>query len=176
LPYHGGTISHTGVSDEHPCNRALPGPRLSARGVPNWERRDVTVGIAAVCDQGTADPKIVLCTDTKVGDHLGSIDMLKTRPLNPANWVCLTSGIDTDILPTWTLLKAFFTGAQTIDETNVLSLIRNALNRRKLEKTEEFVQGKYAVSYAEFIQRGKSLLPEDQFGLSMAAIELTNTS
>jgi hypothetical protein len=47
---------------------------------PPWERREMTVCIAAICEENTADPKIVLCTDRKISSALGSSEQtLKIR-------------------------------------------------------------------------------------------------
>ena len=34
------------------------------RQIPAWENRDMTVCIAAICEEDT-EPKVILCTDTK---------------------------------------------------------------------------------------------------------------
>ena len=56
------------------------------RELPDWERRTMTVCIAAICNS-PAD-KIVACTDWLVSEPLGSAEtMLKQRQLIPG-WTC----------------------------------------------------------------------------------------
>jgi len=51
-------------------------PRGLWREVPEWERHDMTVCIAAVCDDrtDTLPAKIVLCYDWKVSTAIGSAE------------------------------------------------------------------------------------------------------
>lgn len=131
----------------------------------------MTVCIAAVCEENTPDAKIILATDTKVSGALGSSEtMLKNRFLSPS-WRCLTSGSDTDIIATVALLKKHFRKA-AVDETNVVHVIRTALNERKSEKANELIQGKYAISYTEFLATGRSRLPDDLFRAATTEVEL----
>ena len=75
------------------------------REVPNWEYRDMTVCIAAICDENTDDKKIVVCTDRKISSALGSSEtILKSRALGFEDWRCLTAGSEPDILCTVQLL------------------------------------------------------------------------
>src|SRR5438552_3725069 len=111
----------------------------------------MTVCIAAVCEENSDDPKIILCTDRKVSSALGSAEtMLKSRIIG-TRWRCLTAGKDTDILSLLRLLKNHFMSPSNIDETNVLSLVRNALNERKKEKADEIIQGKFGIPYTDFL-------------------------
>jgi len=142
--------------------------------VPSWELRDMTVCIAAVCEENTDDRKIVLCTDRKISSALGSAETtLKSRSLGVESWRVLTSGADRDIQSTLRLLKQRFSESESIDETNVLSIVRAALNQRKKDKADELVNGRLAISYSEFLERGKKKLPKDIFRAITAEVELT---
>jgi hypothetical protein len=144
------------------------------REVPDWERRDMTVCIAAVCDENTDDPKIVICTDGKAGGALGSAEMtLKIRTVGDRGWRCLTSGADTDILACLPLFRKQFRAPVIDDETNVLGLVRAALFERKRDKAQEIIQGKFAIPYSEFLATGKSRLPDDVFRSATTEVELT---
>jgi hypothetical protein len=117
----------------------------------------MTICIAAICDENTDDRKIILCTDRKVGGALGTAEtMLKSRTLGVAEWRCLTSGTDTEILCALRLLKNHFGRASYIDERNVLKLARDALNERKKDKADELIQGKFGISYDEFLKLERS--------------------
>lgn len=134
----------------------------------------MTVCIAAVCEENTTDPKIILCTDRKVSSALGSSEtMSKVRSIVPNKWSCLTSGTDSHILATLLHLQEQFREHKgTVDETNALSLVRAALNKRKLEMAEECIRGKFGISYTEFMATGKSRLPDDQFRSATTEVEL----
>src|SRR5215469_18865531 len=96
------------------------------------------------------DRKIIICTDRKIGGALGSSEtMLKSRSLGAASWRCLTAGTDSDILCAVRLLKNGFVATEHIDETNALSIVRDALAQRKNEKASELIQGKFGISYAD---------------------------
>jgi hypothetical protein len=68
-------------------------PRGYRREVSPWERRDVTVCIAAACldkdqDKNEGTYRIVLCTDWRVSGVLGSADTkLKIRSLRKGGGV-----------------------------------------------------------------------------------------
>src|ERR1043166_1543481 len=140
------------------------------------ERRDMTVCIAAVCDDNTTAnaAKIIMATDSKISGALGSAEtMLKNRFLTaaPDGWRCLTSGSDTDILATMQIFKNRFRNTK-VDETNVVHIVRSALNERKADKANELIQGKYAISYADFLATGKFRLPDDLFRSAATEVEL----
>jgi hypothetical protein len=132
-------------------------------------RRPVTVCIAAVCYQNN-EAKIVLCTDAKATSPLGSKELILKDHLLSQKWHCLKSGGDDDLNALMPLLKARPRGLGLIDETNIVSSMRTALQDRKLERCNEFTQGRYGLPYAEFLQNGKQQLPEDLFLRDISAI------
>lgn len=154
-------------------------PRGYWRDVPAWERRDVTVCIAAVCEENTDDPKLIACADSKISTALGSSNTaLKIRAMignGGVQWRCLTSGGDEDILAVLRLLKIGFRAAP-VDETNIVHVTRTALHTRKLDKANELVQGKFAIPYAEFLATGKIRLPDDIFRAATTEVELINVN
>jgi hypothetical protein len=148
------------------------------REVPEWERRDVTVCIAAGCLERVGDdeePRIILCTDWRASSALGTAELkLKLRRMYK-EWWCLTSGSETEIETIIPPLKNAFKEAQTIDETNICAIIRNALSARKKEKINEFIQGRYGISYDDFLHFGKDKFPSDihrEAFLSLSEIKL----
>jgi 20S proteasome alpha/beta subunit len=54
-------------------------------------------------------------------------------------------------------------GSTSIDETNITTLLGNALYRRKRAKCEEYVRGRFGISYDDFLQHGKNWLPSNLF-------------
>jgi hypothetical protein len=58
-----------------------------------------------------------------------------------------------------------------LDDTNIVKLIRDALNDRKRALADEFTQGRYGMSYHDFLTHGKSQLPLDIFQRAILAIE-----
>lgn len=135
-------------------------------------RRDMTVCIAAACGgSANGEYRIVLCTDRKVGGALGSSEtMLKSRIVS-STWTCLTAGEDSEIHALLPLLRSHFRGVD-LDETNIVSLTRDALNQRKRDKANELIQGRYAISYDDFLATGKDRLPPDLFRAAVADVEM----
>ncbi len=131
----------------------------------------MTVCIAAVCDLvADKEPKIVLCTDGKGSGPLGSKEyVLKDRWLS-TRWRCLTAGGDHDLNALISLLRHRLLEMSVVDETNIQGALRKALTDRKLQRSDEFTQGRYGMTYAEFLRDGKATLPEDQFRSDMFSI------
>jgi 20S proteasome alpha/beta subunit len=139
---------------------------------PVWERSKMTVCIAASCvfEHGTDRAAIILCTDRKTSGPLGSAETaLKQRAL-AKNWYALTSGAEADIMALDALLKANFKGSDEIDETNVAVKITDALLKRKKQRANELVIGKFAIPYEEFLSIGKDKFPSDIFRDTMSQI------
>jgi 20S proteasome alpha/beta subunit len=138
-------------------------PRGYWRDVPAWERRDMTICIAAGCvsEVGSREYQIVLCSDWQLSSVLGSSETgLKMRRLGKG-WWCLTAGTESEINAIIPTLRSVVTNTEQIDETNIPGLIRGVLNGRKKQKVDEFIQGRYGISYDDFLQFGKEKLPTD---------------
>jgi hypothetical protein len=141
-------------------------PRRYWRDAPKWERKEMTVCIAAACMEkdkdGTQRFRIVMCADWRVSSALGTSDTkLKLRTL-AKGFSCLTAGIESEInsiVPK--LQSAFKKFTNEIDETNIQNLIRGTLNDRKKEKIDEFIRGRYGISYDDFLSFGKDKFPAD---------------
>jgi hypothetical protein len=148
-------------------------PRGYWRDVPLVERRTMTIGIAAVADLGGKDLKkaIVFCSDSRMSGPLGTAELKSKDHMIREGWICLVSGYETEALAVVSLLKKHFERPDTVDETNVKMLVQAALNERKLEKIEELIQGKLAISYEDFIKFGKEKFPEDYFRDTITAID-----
>lgn len=137
------------------------------RGLPikrpyPWERH-MTVCIAAICDQGPAKGKIVICADLLVSGALGGSETMLKALYIVNGWKVLVSGTESSIRA---LVKRFtqtFRTVQKIDHTNLDSLIKHALQARRRDLAEELIQTEFSIPYDEFLQHGKERLPADTF-------------
>ncbi len=123
----------------------------------------MTVCIAASSSTAVAPNHIVLCTDWLGSNALGASEtLLKLRRIAD-DWWCLTSGNENEIASMVQILRKAFGSQQTIDETNVSELVRSALSVRKSEKISEIVGGRYGMTSAQFIEKGKDILPDLEY-------------
>jgi hypothetical protein len=114
-------------------------PRGYWRDVAVPERRDMTVCIAAACDEDESNC-IVLCSDWRVSGALGSAETMLKQKWLPKNWWLLVSGIESDINALTLALRAAFEDADTVDDRNAPSIVRDTLNARKKQNTLPDVQ------------------------------------
>jgi hypothetical protein len=149
-------------------------PRGYWRDVPEWERRDVTVCIAATC-QDKEKNKIVLCTDTKLSSALGSAET-GTKDLHIAHrWRLLTSGDERDIIALHRLYKLQFNDIKNLTPDKLDESMKSPLRQRKKDLADEYTFSRYNMSYADFIAVGKDKFPDEEFRNSIrnvAAIRL----
>jgi 20S proteasome alpha/beta subunit len=129
-----------------------------------WERRNMTVCIAAAC-QSEGKGRIILCTDWKISGALGSAETkLKMRNFGQM-WLCLTAGSEPDINAIIKIFRDEFTKLEvakaTIDDVAAVTLTRATLAQRKRDKVNELTQAQYALSYDDFLSFGKDKLPSD---------------
>jgi len=152
---------------------AIRHPLLCEPGIARpypWERK-MTVCIAAACEVNKA-PKVVLCTDWKIGSALGSSETrFKQHMVKYPNWHCLGAGVTSDINALIILLRKEFRDAANIDETNISSLLRDVARERKKEKASEIILSKFGMTYDEFMIHGKQRLPEERHRLATLEIE-----
>jgi hypothetical protein len=144
----------------------------------NWkdlaerDRARMTVGIAATCDLIGDAPKIIMCADWQVMSHLGSAQTAFKFWTLGRGWHCMYSGAPHSARA---LIKYFsekiIRHKGVIDESNIKVLIGNALRERKNELCNEFTQGRFALSYQDFLSKGKASLPDVQFNSACRAIE-----
>ena len=129
----------------------------------------MTICIAATCNLFD-ELKIVLCSDWQTSSPLGSADtVLKQHGLGNG-WYCLTSGYSSEIDALRILFKNAFITARNIDETNIAALARTPLQIRKKEKIEEYITGRFGISYNDFLKFGRDKLPEGIFRDSVVEI------
>jgi 20S proteasome alpha/beta subunit len=125
----------------------------------------MTVCIAAIAEStAKTEPKIVLCYDWKVSTAIGSAENKYKLTHIGADWVCLSSGNESDTIAFTRLLRLKFGyrgGDITVDETNAIQLVRDATAARKKEKADELTQGRYAISYDDFLKIGKEKFPPE---------------
>ena len=128
----------------------------------------MTVCIAAVC--GAAfDRTIILCTDGKASNALGSKEaMLKDRAL-AKGWRCLSAGTDFEINSLLPLFEARIRGLAKVDETNIKPAIEGALQERKTQKADQYTRLKWGLSFEEF-RKAKAQFPEEEFRADIQAI------
>src|SRR5690349_1274096 len=102
------------------------------------ERKDVTVCIAAIAG-GSSDPTIITCSDSLMSGTLGSAERgHKNRPMG-RGWGLLTAGDDYEIAAMYELFSegirtAGLTRKGNFDEAAILTIVRESLTKRKLEK------------------------------------------
>jgi hypothetical protein len=134
----------------------------------------MTICIAAVCDdkREALPAKIVLCYDWKVSTAIGSAETKHKMKHIGRGWRALFAGNESEMLALTFLLRNQFSwkSSTIIDETNVVGLVRNAINTRKKEKADELTQGRYAISYDDFLKIGKEKFPPDIYRDTMAEI------
>jgi hypothetical protein len=125
----------------------------------------VTVCIAAVCNNNFGgDASIVLCTDGRESGLLGNLENVHKSPLLMKGWWCLTAGATNDLNALMPVLKAQMRAApRPIDETSVQNILRSALRDLKLIRCNEYVGVKYGLTYDDFLERSKKILPEESF-------------
>lgn len=134
---------------------------------------NMTICIAAECDSDDGkEPLIVLCTDRLLSSDLGvSESALKERWM-PHGFYCLTAGNDdTDLTATTKhILRqlAHLTNPELDDE--ILVAVKKALYARKNDYAENFTRARFAMSYEEFIDKGREKLPQDIFTQSLLQI------
>ena len=140
-----------------------------SRRLPWWEQK-VTVCIAGICSGLGSPNRIILCTDWKVSNELGSAETkYKTQYLR-GGWAYLTAGYESEINALGKLFKETFAKAQVITEENIAALVREPLRRRKNDKIDEYLYGRFGIGKDEFYQYGKVRFPEDIYRLTMAEI------
>jgi len=120
--------------------------------------------ICIVAEYGTREDRgLILCSDWKASTALGSSETSYKQHFLPHNWYALGAGSESDILSFVALLKLEFDAVKEINETNVQSLIRGAIQKRKNQKADEYISSKFGVSYKDFIDIGKTKFPEELF-------------
>lgn len=130
-----------------------------------FEGRKMTICIAANCrSEDGKEPHILMCTDWLAGSDLGASDsMLKQRPL-PHGLSCLMAGEENDIYATTRLIKKELFKVKELNlEDDALVAVKKAIFARKNEYAENFTRGRFALSYEDFIDKGKEKLPPDIF-------------
>lgn len=126
----------------------------------------MTVCLAAACLWEAHDldnQAIVLCTDLKMSGPLGSAEIALKQRVLVKGWHALTSGSEAEIEALLSTLADSFKEAAIIDDSNISKIVSDALLARKRQKSTEFIIGKFAMSYDDFINLGKDKLPPDIF-------------
>jgi hypothetical protein len=135
-----------------------------------WERK-MTICIAAICNEFRGDCKILLCHDWQISSELGSAEVRNKATHLGKGVYCLSSGTDGEVTAALIHLKHKFDSEKDpIDERNFTKLVRNALLERKAEKCDEFIRGRFAISYDDFLRNGKAWLPSDLFNVAQSDV------
>lgn len=146
-------------------------PTILRRKIPLMERRKMTVCIATTCDLGTGDPKIILCSDWLTSGALGRAETKFKQRILHKNWNLLMAGAESDMNSLATSFRgAFLRHKPSIDETNVVQIVRDCLFARKKEKADELIRGRHAISYDDLLNFGKEKLPADIFREAIASV------
>ena len=146
-------------------------PSINGRGWPKPPRGGytMTVCIGALCTDGQ-DSAIVLCSDGKASNALGSNDMtIKIRALNKS-WYCLTAGGEDEITHLVRLIKAEMAKLSEINETNILPAIKEAVRARKEEKSDDICSSKWGMNFRDF-RKERASFPDDDYRATMSTIE-----
>jgi hypothetical protein len=131
-----------------------------------WERTKMTVCIGAIARAADKNEAIIVSADWQTSSPTGrSETALKMRYL-PNGWCCLLSGTDHEANALYNFFVTQFAVDAQVDETNVINLIEKAVAARKRQKAEQYVQGRFAISYSDFLQNGKTWLSPKLFDLA----------
>jgi hypothetical protein len=137
--------------------------RLEALDAIRKEGRKVTICIACACGTPTGETGIILCTDWLLSGVLGSAETGHKQAWINGSFFGLTSGDPSEARVICGLLQAKFREAATIDETNIVSLIKHALYRRHSELRDSLAQRQFGMSHDDVIKFGKERLPSEYF-------------
>lgn len=119
----------------------------------------VTICIAAICNHQSSDGyKIVLCCDAKASSDLGSAETSRKRFDLDRGWQLMGAGDKSEILSFLPLLKAKLRSADTIDETNIKRLIREAIEERKHERAALHMAVTCGLNYDDLSKRDRENL------------------
>ena len=125
----------------------------------------MTICIAAICDEapGPHKSQIVSCTDWRASSILGKTDKaLKRIAILPDNWFCLIAGIEAEIKAMIPIMRRLMFESMPVNETNIVTLLRQSVRERKIDKADEFCGGRWGVTFDEF-KKGKGSFPEDVY-------------
>src|SRR6185437_5010936 len=118
-----------------------------------WERGKMTVCIAGACltlqnPTNAYEQAVLICTDSQSSSSLGRTETaLKMRVIN-GEWLALSAGYETEIESALLALRNTFRSQLLVDETNIVSLVRTALQQRKRDKIDEFIRGRFGIPYS----------------------------
>lgn len=125
----------------------------------------MTICIAALCDDGPRTT-IILCSDMKGSSPLGTTKYAMKESNLGDDWACLGAGSEDEYNAMLSIFIDAFCEKEEKDETNIVPLVRGCLQKRKLEKADEFLIGKWGLSYSDF-RKAKSEFPETQWERDM---------
>jgi hypothetical protein len=134
-----------------------------------WEM-DMTVCIAATC-MGEDGQKIVICTDRKGGNELGSVESLNKDHAVGHGWRLLTAGTISDSLAVVKSFRLTFVNASNITAINIDKTIKDAVGNRLTQLRDEYTLGRFSMSYQDLLDQ-RSKFPDDVF---RAAVQRINT-
>jgi hypothetical protein len=127
------------------------------------ERPKVTICIAATC-QINDDPKIVVCSDRRFSSDFGNSEKgQKQCELRPGWQALFANEADAARTALPKLRTEFQEHSGYIDETNILQIVKTALEKRKVEINDQYIIGQIGCNYDWFMTEGKQRLPDDQF-------------
>jgi 20S proteasome alpha/beta subunit len=122
----------------------------------------MTICIAAVCQQNDI-PRVILCADWKEQSTLGSRESAdKFHKLKPG-WIALGAGTSRNIALLVREYQKHFRAAGEITDENIAEMMRVPLRNMKKSLNDEYIQGRYAMSYDEFLDIGRDKFPPEVF-------------
>ena len=156
----------------YPPIRLSPEGWRASRDTIRRETQDVTICIAAMCNDGHPDGKcLICCTDWRATSELGTTDMFHKQAPLFHGFVCLLAGDTSEATLVSRLMKAKFMAANSVDETNVVDLVKQSLYARRAQRRNALAQQRFGIDHDEILKIGKDKLPPEHLSryLDMAA-------
>ena len=129
----------------------------------------MTICIAATCDCSN-EPKIILCSDWQASTIVGASETTFKQRLLRKAWTAMYAGNASAALGLHSELASRFRGSHPIDDASAIQSVRGAMNARKKTLADEYIQGRYGLSYDDFLKIGKERLPGDLYLMAISTI------
>ncbi|WP_424672828.1 hypothetical protein [Candidatus Binatus sp.] len=118
----------------------------------------MTLCIGTICQQDTARPRIIFCSDTKVAGGPASAEIGDKVSFLMERWPALKAGKlarAEELLSTYAM---YFRGRR-LTELNVLDEFKKPPELQKHKRADELVRGRLGISYEQLLRRGKKEIP-----------------
>ena len=138
----------------------------------DFNRRKMTICIAAGAALNSENASIILCTDWLTSTEIGGSEVMLKQRMLLLDFFYLPSGSEAQILDLLRSLNVAFRGLKKdiFLEDEILKATRLALFNFKREMADIFIKSRYGMSYDDFYGSGISKMPPDLFREEMAQI------